>query len=58
VVEDMPPSRDLGVNEPSNLARITVAELLAMPPERRWMRIWRFYAGCGIAMFEDVYRDL
>ena len=37
---------------------ITAAEILAMPPERRWMRIWRFYSGCGIAMFEDVYRDL
>jgi hypothetical protein len=58
VVEGLPPAKTLGVNEPTNLARITVAELLAMPPERRWMRIWRFYSGCGSAMFEDVYREL
>ena len=35
---------------------ITVAETLAMPPQRRWMRVWRFHSGCGIAMFEDMYR--
>jgi hypothetical protein len=58
VVESLPPAKTPGVNEPTNWARITVAELLAMPPERRWMRIWRFYSGCGISMFEDVYRDL
>ena len=58
VVEGLPPARTLGVNEPANWARITVAETLAMPPERRWMRIWRFHSGCGIAMFEEKYREL
>ena len=29
-----------------------------MPPDRRWMGIWRFYSGCGIAMFEESYRGL
>jgi hypothetical protein len=58
LVESLPPAKNLGVNEPSNLARITVAELLAKPPDRRWMGVWRFYSGCGSAMFEDVYREL
>jgi hypothetical protein len=58
VVESLPPAPTLGVNEPTNWARITVAETLAMPPERRWMRIWRFHSGCGIAMFEGKYREL
>ena len=34
------------------------SENLAMPPSRRWMRIWRFHSGCGIAMFEESYRNL
>ena len=46
------------VSDPTNWARITVAEILAKPPERRWMGVWRFYSGCGIAMFEEVYREL
>ena len=58
VVEGLPPAPTLGVNERTNWARITVAETLAMPPERRWMRIWRFHSGCGIAMFEETYREL
>ena len=58
VVEGLPPAKTPGVSEPTNWARITVAELLAKPPDRRWMGIWRFYSGCGIAMFEDVYRGL
>jgi hypothetical protein len=58
LVESMPPARTLKIVDPTNLARYTVAEFLAMPPERRWMRIWRFQAGCGISMFEDIYRGL
>jgi hypothetical protein len=58
VVESLPAAKTLGVNEPTTWARITVAEILARPPDRRWMGIWRFYSGCGIAMFEDVYREL
>jgi hypothetical protein len=58
VVESLPPAQTLGVNERTNWARITVAETLAMPAERRWMRIWRSHSGCGIAMFEDTYREL
>jgi hypothetical protein len=58
IVESLPPAKTPSVTDPTNWARITVAELLAMPPERRRMRIWRFYSGCGISMFEDVYRDL
>ncbi len=58
VVEALPPAKTPGIIEPTNWARITVAELLAKPPDRRWMGIWRFYSGCGIAMFEDVYRGL
>ncbi len=27
-------------------------------PERRWMGIWRFHSGCGIAMYEEVFREL
>jgi hypothetical protein len=58
LVESMPPARTLKITDPANLARYTVAEILATPPERRWMRIWRFQAGCGISMFEEVYRGL
>ena len=57
VVESLPPARTLNIAEPTNYARYDLAELLAMPPERRWMRIWRFQAGCGIAMFEEVFRE-
>jgi hypothetical protein len=57
VVESLPPARTLNIGEPTNYARYDLAELLAMPPERRWMRIWRFQAGCGTAMFEEVYRE-
>jgi hypothetical protein len=58
LVEALPEAKTADVNDPTNWTRITVAELLAKPPDRRWMGVWRFYSGCGIAMFEDVYRDL
>ena len=58
LVERLPKARSLSINDPTNWARQTLADHLAMPPDRRWMRIWRFYSGCGIAMFEEVYRDL
>ena len=58
VVEHLPRARSLSINDPTNWARQTLADHLAMPPEWRWMRIWRFHAGCGIAMFENHYRDL
>ena len=58
VVEGLPAARTPDVNDPTNWARITVAEILAKPQERRWMGVWRFYSGCGIAMFEEVYRGL
>jgi hypothetical protein len=58
VVESLRPAATLKISEPANYARYSVAEILAMPTKRRWMRIWRFNAGCGIAMFEDVYRGL
>jgi hypothetical protein len=57
-IEHLPAAKTPGVNEPTNWARITAAEVLAKPPDQRWMGIWRFYSGCGIAMFEDVYRGL
>jgi hypothetical protein len=57
VVESMPPARTLKIGEPGNYARYDLAEILAMPPARRWMRIWRDHAGCGTAMFEEVYRE-
>ncbi len=58
VVESLPPARTLDVNDRTNWARLTVAETLAMPPEMRWMKIWRFHSGCGVAMFEEKYREL
>jgi hypothetical protein len=58
VVEGLPKARSLSINDPTNWARQTLADHLAMPPDRRWMRLWRFHAGCGISMFEEVYRDL
>jgi len=58
LVESLPPARTPGINEPANWARYSLAEHLAMPPERRWMRIWRFNAGCGLAMFDEAYRGL
>ncbi len=58
VVESLPPARTLDLNDRTNWARVTVAETLAMPPERRWMSIWRFHSGCGVAMFEEKYREL
>ncbi len=57
VVESLPPARTLSIGEPANYVRYDLAEILAMPPERRWMRIWRFNAVCGTAMFEEVYRE-
>ena len=58
VVEGLPAAKTADVNDPTNWARITAAEILAKPPDRRWMGVWRFHSGCGIAMFEDVYRGL
>jgi hypothetical protein len=58
VIERLPAAKTPGVGEPTNWARITAAEILAKPPEPRWMAVWRFYSGCGIALFEDVYRGL
>lgn len=58
LIEGLPKARSLDINEPTNWARSTLADHLAMPPDRRWMRIWRFHAGCGIALFEEIYRDL
>jgi hypothetical protein len=58
VVEGLPKARTLSINDPTNWARQTLADHLARPPDRRWMSVWRFHAGCGIAMFEEVYRDL
>jgi hypothetical protein len=58
LVERLPKARSLSINDPTNWARSTLADHLAKPPERRWMGIWRFYSACGIAMFEEVYRDL
>jgi hypothetical protein len=57
-VEGLPKARSLDVSDPTNWARQTLALHLAMPPDRRWLAIWRFHSGCGISMFEDVYRDL
>jgi len=57
-VEALPRSGSLDINETTNWLRYTLAEHLAMPPERRWMGIWRFHSGCGTAMFEDIYREL
>ena len=58
VVEGLPKARSLSINDPTNWARQTLADHLAKPPDRRWMSIWRFHSGCGISMFEEVYRDL
>lgn len=58
VLESLPPATGAGIGESPNWSRIVLAEILARPPDRRWMGIWRFYSGCGIAMFEDVYRGL
>lgn len=58
VIEGLPRPSSLDINDPTNWAIQTLAEHLALPPDRRWLSIWRFHAGCGIAMFEEVYRDL
>jgi len=58
LIERLPNPLSLDINDRTNWARQTLAAHLAMPPDRRWMRIWRDHAGCGIAMFEEVYRDL
>ena len=58
VIEGLPRPSSLDINDPSNWAIQTLAEHLAMPPGWRWLQIWRFHSGCGIAMFEEVYRDL
>ncbi len=57
-IEALSRSNSLDINEITNLARETLADHLAMPPDRRWMRIWRDHSGCGIAMFQEYYRDL
>jgi hypothetical protein len=57
-VESLPSPRSPDINDPVSWARCQLGELLAMPADRRWLRLWRFHAGCGIAMFEEVYRDL
>jgi hypothetical protein len=53
LVESLPPARTLGIDQPTNWARITVAEILVMLSWRRWIRMWRFPSGCGIARFEE-----
>lgn len=58
VIERLPRPLSLDINDPTNWARQTLAEHLAMPPDRRWMRIWRSHSGCGIAMFEEIYQYL
>ena len=58
LVESLPPARSLDISDPTNWARYSVAEHLAEPPERRWMSIWRFHSRCGLALFEEMYRDL
>ena len=58
VVEALPKARSLSINDPTNWARQTLSDHLAKPSERRWLSLWRFHAGCGISMFEEVYRDL
>jgi hypothetical protein len=58
LVESLPPARTPSIDDPHNWARYSVAEQLAEPLERRWMSIWRFHSGCGLALFEEAYRDL
>jgi hypothetical protein len=58
LVESLPPARSLDINDPAHWARYRVAEYLAEPSERRWMSIWRFHSGCGLALFQEAYRDL
>ncbi len=58
VIDDLPGPPSLDVSDPTNWARQNLGEHLAMPPARRWMRIWRFHSGCGTAMFEETYRNL
>jgi hypothetical protein len=58
LVESLPPARNPDIGDPTNWARYSVAEQLAEPPERRWMSIWRSHSGCGLALFEETYRDL
>ena len=58
LVESLPPAQSLDITDPANWARYSVADHLAEPPERRWMSIWRFHSGCGLALFEEVYREL
>jgi hypothetical protein len=58
VIESLPPARNGDISDPVNWARYELGELLAMPPDLRWLRTWRFHSGCGIAMFEEVYRGL
>jgi hypothetical protein len=58
LVESLPLPAKLNANDPAVWVRYTLADRLAMPPDRRWMRVWRFHAGCGIAMYEEVYPDI
>ena len=58
LVESIPVAKSLNVNEPSNLVRQSLSEHLSMPDERRLMRMSRDNAGCGLAMFDEAYRDL
>ncbi len=41
LVESLTPQRDSRRTDPAFRARIKLAEFLGMPPESRWMRLWR-----------------
>ncbi len=58
LVEALPPAKTLDINERANLLRHYLSEQLSLPSEHRWISVWRFYAGCAFAMFEELDRNL
>jgi hypothetical protein len=41
LLDSMEPPREFGRNHPYHYARLTLAEVLGLPPDQRWRRIWR-----------------
>jgi len=40
-LESLTPPRDFSLSNPAHEARLRLAEVLGLPPENRWRRLWR-----------------
>ncbi len=47
LLESLTPPRDFRRSDPAHEARLRLAEVLGLPAEKRWMRLWRSTGGRG-----------